>query len=57
AQSPQSATAEDLDAIGAASEDDGFTPLVNAVMGGQAAKVGTELARMKQLGLNPVGVL
>tara|TARA_B100001057_G_scaffold436744_1_gene468034 strand:+ start:53 stop:1099 length:1047 start_codon:yes stop_codon:yes gene_type:complete len=57
AQSPQAATAEDLDAIGAASEDDGFAPLVNAVMGGQAAKVGIELARMKQLGLNPVGVL
>lgn len=57
AQSPQSATAEDLDAIGAASEDDGFTPLVNAVMGGQAPKVAVELARMKLLGLNPVGVL
>lgn len=57
AQSPQNASAEDLDAIGAASEDDGFTPLVNAVMGGQAPKVGVELARMKQLGLNPVGVL
>ncbi|MBX7501403.1 DNA polymerase III subunit delta [Qipengyuania sp. YG27] len=57
AQSPQAATEEDLDAIGAASEDDGFAPLVNAVLGGQAAKLGVELARMKQLGLNPVGVL
>ena len=56
-QSPQTATADDIDAIGAASEDDGFAPLVNAVMGGQSAKVGAELARMKQLGLNPVGVL
>ncbi len=57
AQSPQTATADDLDAIGASSEDDGFASLVNVVMGGQAAKLGIELGRMKQLGLNPVGVL
>ncbi|MDG5751774.1 DNA polymerase III subunit delta [Qipengyuania sp. XHP0211] len=56
-QSPKPATAEDLDAVGAVSEEDGFMPLVNAVMGGQSAKVAPEIARMKQLGLNPVGVL
>ena len=56
-QSPVNATPEDLDAIGAASEEDGFMPLVNAVMGGQTAKIAPEIARMKQLGLNPVGVL
>ena len=57
AASPQTASEADLDAIGATSEDDGFNALVNAVMGGQTAKVAGELARMKQLGLNPVGVL
>ena len=57
AQSPRPATPEDLDAIGATSEEDGFMPLVNAVMGGQGNRVGPEIARMKQLGLNPVGVL
>lgn len=56
-QSPVAATSEDLDAIGAASEDDGFQPLVNAVMGGHSSRIGPEIARMKQLGLNPVGVL
>ncbi|MDG5747925.1 DNA polymerase III subunit delta [Qipengyuania sp. XHP0207] len=56
-QSPKAASAEDLDAIGAASEEDGFMPLVNAVMGGQSNRVAPEIARMRQLGLNPVGVL
>lgn len=57
AQSPKPATAEDLDAIGATSEEDGFAALVNAVMAGHGARVASELARMRQLGLNPVGVL
>lgn len=56
-QSPRPATADDLDAIGAASEEDGFASLVNAVLAGQGAKVGVEIARMKQIGLNPVGTL
>lgn len=56
-QSPRAATLEDLDAIGATSEEDGFAPLVDAVMGGQANRIAPEIARMKQLGLNPVGVL
>ena len=42
---------------GAASEEDGFASLVNAVLGGQANRVGPEIARMKQIGLNPVGTL
>jgi DNA polymerase-3 subunit delta len=57
AQSPCAATAGDLDAIGAASEEDGFMPLVDAVMGGQGNRVAPEIARLRQLGLNPVGVL
>jgi DNA polymerase-3 subunit delta len=56
-QGPVSATAADLDAIGATSEEDGFAPLVDAVMGGQTARIAPEIARLKQLGLNPVGVL
>lgn len=56
-QSPVAATAEHLDAIGATSDEDGFMPLVNAVMGGQSNRIAPEIARMKQLGLNPVGVL
>jgi DNA polymerase-3 subunit delta len=56
-QSPQAVTAADLDAIAARTEDDGFAPLVAAVLGGEAQKVPGELRRMRELGLNPVGVL
>ncbi len=56
-QSPKRAQAADLDAIGASSEEDGFMPLVNAVLGGDAGRLQGELARMKQVSLNPVGVL
>ncbi|MBX7541676.1 DNA polymerase III subunit delta [Qipengyuania sphaerica] len=56
-QSPKPATMEHLDAIGAATEEDGFASLVNAVLAGQGPKVATEIARMKQIGLNPVGTL
>ena len=56
-QAPRPATGEDLDAIGATSEEDGVASLVNAVLAGQGVRVGAEIARMKQLGLNPVGTL
>lgn len=56
-QSPKPLTGEVLDAIGASTEDDGFAPLVNAVLGGEAHRLPTELRRMYELGLNPVGVL
>lgn len=56
-QAPRPAGEADLDAVGAPSEDDGIMPLVNAVLGGQSSRVAGELGRMKQLGLNPVGVL
>ena len=55
-QSPKPATLEDHAAIGAATEDDGFAPLVNAVLGGELGRVGGEIRRMRELGLNPVGV-
>lgn len=56
-QTPRSLTADVLDAIGATTEDDGFRPLVAAVLNGDARKLPGELQRMREMGLNPVGVL
>ncbi|MFC4294448.1 DNA polymerase III subunit delta [Novosphingobium tardum] len=55
--SPRTADAEALDAIGAQSEDDGFMPVVNCVLGGDLPRLSVELARMRELALNPVGLL
>jgi len=55
-QAPRSATLEDYDAIGASSEEDGFNPLVNAVLGGETSRLPEEIRRLRELGLNPVGV-
>ena len=56
-QAPRRADAAALDAVGAACEDDGFAPLVDAVLGGDTARLGPELHRMRELSLNPVGTL
>lgn len=56
-QSPKSASIGDYEAIGAATEEDGFQPLVNAVMGGELGKLDKEIRRMRELGMNPVGLL
>lgn len=56
-QSPTSASVEDYAQIGASTEEDGFQPLVNAVLGGETGKLSRELHRMRELGLNPVGLL
>lgn len=56
-QAPRRADADALDAVGAACEDDGFAPLVDAVLGGDAERIGPELRRMRELSLNPVGTL
>ena len=56
-QSPRTAEPADLDAIGASTEEDGMASLVNAVLSGKANRIPHEIARMKQVGLNPVGVL
>jgi DNA polymerase-3 subunit delta len=56
-QAPRSARSEDLDAIGASTEEDGFASLVNAVLSGDSRQVPGELRRMRELSLNPVGVL
>jgi DNA polymerase-3 subunit delta len=56
-ESPRSADAAALEAVGARTEEDGFTALVNAVLGGERAKIAGELKRVRELGLNPVGLL
>lgn len=56
-QAPRDLTAAALDALGASTEDDGFAPLVNAVLAGEGRKLPLELRRMRELGMNPVGVL
>jgi DNA polymerase III subunit delta len=56
-QSPRLADEEALDAIGAKTEEDGLMPLVNAVLSGETNRLPGELRRMRELSLNPVGVL
>ena len=56
-QAPRTADAAALDAIGAPSEEDGFMSLVNVVLGGEAGKLSGELRRMREMSLNPVGLL
>lgn len=56
-ESPRTADVAALEAIGARTEDDGFATLVAVVLTGEIGKVGAELRRMRELGLNPVGVL
>lgn len=56
-EAPKRASAEVFARIGASSEEDGFTTLVNSVLGGDAAAVPAELRRMGDKGLNAVGLL
>lgn len=56
-QAPRTASARDLDEICAVSEDDGMMPLVNAVLGGDTRRIPTELSRMREQGINPVGLV
>jgi DNA polymerase-3 subunit delta len=55
--SPKPADEQALDAIGAKTEEDGFMPLVNAVLAGDSGRVPGELRRMREVSLNPVGVV
>lgn len=57
AERPRDADMAAFAAIGASTQDDGMTPIVNAVLGGDVANLGAELRRMAQMGLNPVGLL
>ncbi|MCB5425572.1 DNA polymerase III subunit delta [Altererythrobacter sp. CC-YST694] len=54
---PKDAGADALDAVGAKTEEDGFMPLVNAVLSGETGKLGDELRRMRETSMNPVGLL
>ncbi|MFC0588668.1 DNA polymerase III subunit delta [Novosphingobium aquiterrae] len=56
-EAPKTADSAALEAIGARTDDDGFMSLVNVVLSGEAAKLAAELRRMRELGLNPVGLL
>jgi DNA polymerase-3 subunit delta len=56
-QAPRQADEAAIDAIGAKTEEDGIMPLVNAVLSGETAKVPGELRRLREVSLNPVGVL
>lgn len=56
-EAPRSGDVVALDAIGAQTEEDGFSPLVNVVLSGDVKKLGGELRRLKELSLNPVGLL
>ncbi len=56
-QAPRKADAAALEAIGARTEDDGFAALVSAVLSGETGRLASELRRMRELSLNPVGVL
>jgi DNA polymerase-3 subunit delta len=56
-QAPKTVRGEDLDEIGAGTDEEGFAPLVNAVLSGDAARVPGELRRMRELSLGAVGVL
>src|SRR5690606_14715977 len=42
-----------LDAVGARTEEDGFMPLVNAVLAGETERLPAELRRMREVSLNP----
>jgi DNA polymerase-3 subunit delta len=54
---PVTARAEDLDAVGARTEEEGFMPLVNAVLSGESGRLAGELHRMREVSMNPVGLL
>jgi DNA polymerase-3 subunit delta len=56
-QAPKPVDEEALDAIGAKTEEDGFMPLVNAVLSGETGRLSGELRRMREVSLNPVAVL
>ena len=55
-QSPRNLDRAAFEAVGASTEDDGLMPLVNAVLSGETRKLPGELARLRELALNPVGV-
>lgn len=57
ARSPRNLTAEAIDSVGAASQDDSFAGLVDTVLGGDTRRLAGEVRRYRELGINPVAVL
>lgn len=57
AQTPRTVDGAAIDAIGAHTGEDGMMSIVNTVLGGNAARLGLELGRLRDLGLNPVALL
>lgn len=55
-QAPKKADADALAEIGAAMEEDGLMPLVNAVLSGKVQRLPAEIHRMREVRLNAVGV-
>ena len=55
-EAPKTADLAAWEAIGAATEEDGFMPIVNAALSGQVKRLPAELARMRELGINAVAV-
>ncbi len=53
---PRTVEPADWEAIGAKTEEEGFMPLVNAALSGQVDRLPSELARMREVGLNAVAV-
>lgn len=56
-QAPRAADDAAFAAVGASTEEDGLNPIVNAVLSGEVNRLQGELHRMRELALNPVGVL
>lgn len=56
-QARREGTAAALDEVCAVSDDDSLMPLVNVVLSGDARKLPGELARLREMGLNPVGLV
>lgn len=56
-ESPRNVDVAALEEIGAKTEDDGFMPVVNAVLSGETNKLQAELVRVRELAINPVGLL
>lgn len=56
-EAPKTADVAALADIGAKTEEDGLMPVVNAVLSGDRPKLAAEFARMRELSLNPVGLL
>lgn len=56
-EAPRQVSVADFEAVSATTEDDDFGPLVDTVLGGQRELIGAELRRLRELGLNPVGLL